>query len=202
MTRSRIAVWMCAVVVGLAAVACGGDDDDSADTTKDDDTSSETTAKADSNDLGDTDEAAYIDAIVEASEDPSTTDEQERCFAQAFMTSIGVDGMVEAGVTPDDIRNEPDASPAKLGITFTDDQRETLWTEANQCVDITDLLVSSFDEGDVYTDEQLACLKDGFDEDLVKSLFLSSMTEGDDYEPSVEVTQQLATVMGQCGMAG
>jgi len=118
------------------------------------------------------------------------------------MTSIGVDGMVEAGVTPDDIRNEPDASPAKLGITFTDDQRETLWTEANQCVDITDLLVSSFDEGDVYTDEQLACLKDGFDEDLVKSLFLSSMTEGDDYEPSVEVTQQLATVMGQCGMAG
>ena len=64
-------------------------------------------------DAGGAGEAAYIDAVVGVSEDPTTTDEQERCFAQAFMTSIGVEGMVEAGVSPDDIRNEPDASPAK-----------------------------------------------------------------------------------------
>ena len=201
--RSRCAVWFCAALVGMAAVACSGDDDDSAD--KKDDTSSEKTTTTESSSSGGNasgTEAEYIDAITEAGEDPDSTPEQNRCVAEAFVDTLGVEGFVAAGVSPDDIRNDPDSTPKSLGITFTDAQKDTLWDAINECRDIPEFIVEQISKDGQYTAEQTACLKDGLSEDLVKGLFLPALLEGDDYDPDPAVTSQLAALMGQCGMAG
>jgi hypothetical protein len=196
--RSRIAVWFAAALVGLTAVACAGEDRGSDANEPDERDGDRAQAEPPEATAAD-----YVDAIVAISSGDSASDEeQNRCLAKALVDAVGVEGFTRAGVAPEDIRSDPNASPVSLGITFSAAQKEALFQEADDCVDVADLLVGELVSGDVYTPEQLECFKDGLDESLVKGIFVAAMTEGDAYQPPAAVTQELAAVMGRCGMAG
>lgn len=181
-----------AALLGFATLACGGDDDDAAD-----DGTDET---SDSGNEGDG--QAYVDAIMETGVDDETlTEDQNRCFAEAVVTGLGVEAFEEAGVTPDDIRENPDDSPSDLGLEFSEEQADGFWDAANECVDVRELFLESMSQGQELTDEQKACLAEGLDEEFIKTIFLASFTE-DAESFDEETTNRLAEVMGACGTAG
>jgi hypothetical protein len=193
--RAKVALWGMVVVLGLSAVACGGDDDDEK---SGDDTTEEN--GGDTGGGGDGEE--FVAAIMETSEDSTITEEQNRCFAEAVVDGIGVDGFSEAGVTPDDIRESPDQSPTDLGITFDDEKKERFWAAVNECVNVREMLIESMGEGSEMTDEQRACLTEGLDEEFVKAMMLAAFTGDAEAYQDPEIGGKLTEVMTTCGTGG
>jgi hypothetical protein len=195
-------------VLGLSVVACSDDKkDDKADTGDEQTDSSDNgdtgTDTGDSGDGGGTEAADYVAAIAETSQDATLSADETECFAGAVVEALGVDAFEEAGVTPADIREKPDATPGDLGITFSDAQKEGFWTAANECVNLREKFLESMSAGQTLTDEQKACLAEGFDDEFVKTMVLASFTESAaDPSTNPEVVSKLTEVMGRCGTAG
>lgn len=195
MVREKLAMLGMVAVLGFSVVACGGDDDDSADEGKD-----ETSESGD--DGGGGDGQAYVDAIMETSEgDETLSEDQNRCFAEAVVAGLGVEAFEAAGVTPDDIRENPDDSPTDLGLEFSEEQADGFWDAANTCVDVRELFLESMSQGQELTDAQKTCLGEGLDEEFIKTMFLASFTE-DTQSFDEETTAKLTEVMSTCGAAG
>lgn len=194
--REKIAMLGIVVMLGLSVVACGGDDDDD-DAGKDD-----TSESGNDDGGGGGDGQAYVDAIMETSADDETlSEDQNRCFAEAVVSGLGVEAFEEAGVTPDDIRENPDDSPSDLGIDFSEEQADSFWTAANTCVDVRGLFLESMSQGQELTEEQKTCLAEGLDEEFIKTMFLASFTE-DTESFDEETTAKLTEVMSTCGTGG
>lgn len=200
--RAKVALWGMVVVLGLSAVACGGDDDDEK---SNDDTTEENggdTGNGDGGGDGGGDGEEFVAAIMETSEDSTITEEQNRCFAEAVVDGIGVDGFAEAGVTPADIRESPDQSPTDLGIAFDDEKKERFWAAVNECVDVRQMLIESMGQGSEMTEEQQACLAEGLDEEFVKAMMLAAFTGDAAAYQDPEIGGKLTEVMTTCGTAG
>ncbi|MGH9187292.1 MAG: hypothetical protein ACRD0U_15995, partial [Acidimicrobiales bacterium] len=82
----------------------------------------------------------YVDAIVAASGEQAATDEENECFARSFVDAIGLDELREA-VTPAEIEENPDSSPADMGITLDEEQADAFWDDLNGCMDVEALFI-------------------------------------------------------------
>lgn len=117
LTRLLAGTTIAAPGVLAALAGCGGGDGDDGGATADD----------------------YTDAIVDVFEEENEMSAgAQRCLAAAYVDAIGVDGFRDAGVTPDDIRDDPEATPEELGIELDDDDLAALSEAALSCPEADD----------------------------------------------------------------
>lgn len=147
---------------------------------------------------------AYVDAIVGAEEDDDDlTPDQRRCVAESFVDGFGVDEIVAAGVTPDDIRSDEVDSPADIGLDFSEEQAASFYDRMTECMDVKALLIDSI-VGDDLPQEAADCLHDNLTDDLVERVVTIGFTQGEaglDDEPGLaaEVEEAVAPCMALSG---
>ena len=178
MRRTMLAV----AVLMMAAVgaACGGDDDGGG--------SESSSAEG----------QEYVDAIVASNGDSELTEEENECFARAFVDAVGVE-QLQGAVTPDEIREDPERSPDEFGITLDEDQADAFWEDVNECMDVRAAFVEGLTEGEDMSQETVDCLEGAIDDDLLKRVLVTSLMEGEDaLEEDQELMSDLIGAVGDC----
>jgi hypothetical protein len=178
MRRTMLAV---AVLVMAALGAACGDDDDGGGGESSSDEGQE-----------------YVDAIVASNDDSELTDEENECFARAFVDAVGVE-QLQGAVTPDEIREDPESSPSEFGLTLDDDEADAFWEDVNECMDVRAAFVEGLTEGEDMSQETVYCLEDAIDDDLLKRVLVTSLMEGEDaLQQDQELMSDLIGVLGDC----
>jgi hypothetical protein len=178
MRRTMLAV----AVLMMAAVgaACGDDDDGGG--------SESSSAEG----------QEYVDAIVASNGDSELTEEENECFARAFVDAVGVE-QLQGAVTPDEIREDPERSPDEFGITLDEDQADAFWEDVNECMDVRAAFVEGLTEGEDMSQETVDCLEGAIDDDLLKRVLVTSLMEGEDaLEEDQELMSDLIGAVGDC----
>jgi hypothetical protein len=140
----------------------------------------------------------YVDAIVASNDDSELTDEENECFARAFVDAVGVDQLQDA-VSPDEIRDNPQSSPEELGITLDDEQADGFWEDVNDCMDVRAAFVEGLTAGENLSDETVGCLEDALDDDLLKRVFVTTLMEGEDaLQQDEDLMGDLIGVLSKC----
>jgi hypothetical protein len=140
----------------------------------------------------------YVDAIVASSEESELTDEENECFARAFVDAVGVEEL-QGAVSPDEIRSNPETTPQEFGITLDDDQADAFWNDVNECMDVRAAFVEGMTEGEEVSEETVNCLEDAIDDELLKRIFVTSLMEGEDaLDQDEELTSDLMGVLSEC----
>lgn len=179
MRRITLAVSM-VVMCGLAA-ACGDDD-----------------GGGSSGESGSPEGQGYVDAIVASNDTSDLTDEENECFARAFVDAVGVEEL-QGAVSPDEIRANPETTPQEFGITLDGDQADAFWEDVNECMDVRAAFVEGMTEGEDVSEEAVNCLEDAIDDDLLKRIFVTSLMEGEQaLDQDEELTSDLMSVLSEC----
>jgi hypothetical protein len=140
----------------------------------------------------------YVDAIVASNDDSELTEEENECFARAFVDAVGVE-QLQGAVTPEEISEDPESSPAEFGITLDEDQADAFWEDVNECMDVRAAFVEGLTEGEDMSQETVDCLEDAIDDDLLKRVLVTSLMEGEDaLEEDQELMSDLIGVLGDC----
>lgn len=142
----------------------------------------------------------YVDAIVAISEsdDEAFTVEHRTCVAESFVDGFGVDEIVAAGVTPDDIRDDPDDGPGELGLEFSDEQAASFYDRLTGCMDVRALIMEAFG-GDDLSQESVDCLDENLSDDLIERFLIMGFTQGDPgFEETPELEDELEDAVGGC----
>jgi hypothetical protein len=176
-----------AVMLALAALlgACGGDDDDDA---------------GDGGGGGEADRQDYVDAFTEASNDAESgmlSTEEETCFAEGLVDSIGVSRLA-AAVTPDDIRDQATTNLADLGVEVDEDDGAAIYQEISRCADVRTLLIESTLGTDAVDAEVTRCFDERLDEELVRQFMVAGLSERSDEFQRSEVFGQLRDIFSVC----
>jgi hypothetical protein len=176
----RIMLAMSLVVCGFAA-ACGDDD-----------------GGGSGGDSGSAEGEEYVDAIVASNTETELTDEENECFARAFVDAVGVEEL-QGAVSPDEIRANPESTPQEFGITLDDDQADAFWNDVNECMDVRAAFVEGITEGENLSEETVNCLEDAIDDDLLKRVLVTSLIEGDEaLDEDEELMRDLIGALSQC----
>jgi hypothetical protein len=140
----------------------------------------------------------YVDAIVASNDDSELTDEENECFARAFVDAVGVDQLQDA-VSPDEIRDNPQSSPEELGITLDDERADGFWEDVNDCMDVRAAFVQGLTAGENLSDETVDCLEGALDDDLLKRVFVTTLMEGEDaLQQDEDLMGDLIGVLSKC----
>jgi len=178
---------LCALTLAGIVAACGGDDDagDSAGdtTTTTADAGPETTGTTLGGNAGAqrSEEAQkYVDAITEASMSGaavSPSEDQNRCFAEAYVDTVGVDALA-ADVSPEDVKGNPGFNPDDLGIVMTPEQKDAFYAGLKRCIDTKGFFVGIVGQGSNWTPEQTACVADHLDDTALERILVAGF-DGD-----------------------
>jgi hypothetical protein len=174
---------LCALIVAGIVAACGGGGDDGGDTSGDTTT---TTGEAGADATGTTlggnagversEEAqTYVDALTEASMAGAAVSQnvdQNRCFAETYVDTVGVDALA-AAVSPEDMTASPGFNPDDLGIVMTPEQEDTFYSGLQRCIDPKGFFVGIVAAGSNWTPDQTACVADHLDDDALKRILVS-----------------------------
>ncbi|HET6834084.1 MAG TPA: hypothetical protein VFH30_09445 [Acidimicrobiales bacterium] len=140
----------------------------------------------------------YVDAIVASNDESDLTDEQNECFARAFVDAVGVD-QLQGAVSPDEIRENPESSPGEFGITLDGDQADALWEDVNECMDVRAAFVEGLTQGEDMSQETVDCLEDAIDDDLLQRVLVTSLMEGEEaLQEDEELTSDLIGALSDC----
>jgi hypothetical protein len=181
---------LCLLVLAgmLAAAACGDGDDDDDDAAGDEATTTvEESPGATGTTLGGnataqrSEEAqGYVDAITEAAAaggGVSQSKEQNRCFAETYVDTVGVESLV-AAISVDDLAGDPGFTPDNLGIVMTPAQEDTFYAGLQRCIDAKGFFVGVVAEAAALSPDQSACLATNLDDNALK-LILVAPFDGD-----------------------
>ncbi len=206
----------------LLATGCssGGDDTgDKAAVTTDDgstttdggnDTTTTTTKKDGGGKVNVSAEAApYVKAMAASLSksqndgDLQMTPEQADCIAPRWVDTIGVDRFKEAGVTPEAIEKDDNATDFKE-FTLTKPEAEVMYDAFGQCnVNLRELMLESM-AGDAETPEAVRkCMEGVLTDEAIKKLMIMGLTEGDEatVDDPNDMPPELAGIMG-CAFMG
>ena len=144
---------------------------------------------------------AYVDAMMETSDDSGFTDTEARCIAEGSIDVIGVQTLRDAGVTP-----EMMAEGGELLSDFepSEAQANALNDMMFACVDFGALMTVEMGVG-VLPAEQVACIGDALETDEVfRSFLVSSMLGAEDEtgttDDMVDLQNALMDIMVGCGV--
>ena len=150
-------------LVLLAAFALGaagcGDDDPAAD------------------DGLDAAEQAYVDEALEGfdpEEEAPLTEDDARCIATSMVERVGVERLVEVGLTPESFSSD-DELPDGLDVA----DAQTIVRGIKGCIDFRDLFLEGFADDGSLSAEAQACLAEQFDDDLVERTMVVLLSEGE-----------------------
>ena len=176
MGESTLRLALCALLLAAVLAACGGgggDDDESGGggardeettTTAEDDAATATTAAG--GDTSRSEEAQdYVDALVVASESAGIgrSPEENRCFSEAYVDTMGVDVLAEA-MTVDDLADSQGVTPDEIGVVMTPEQRDAFYAGLQRCIDIKRFFVDAFTSGVQMSEADVACLSGALDD--------------------------------------
>jgi hypothetical protein len=177
---------LCLLVVASALAACGGgggDDDAAGD--GDAGATSTTAAPAGPSATGTTlggtgdversDEAqSYIDALTTASAagGVSESEDQNRCFAEAYVDTVGVDALT-AAMPSEDVASSPGLTPDSLGIVLTPEQKDTFYTGLQRCIDTKGFFVGIVTSGASLSSDQSSCLAANLSDDSLEVILVA-----------------------------
>jgi hypothetical protein len=189
------------VVLVLVLGACGDDDDGA---------SGEETS--DTQEGGDDDlRSEYVEAIATAvtGEDSPFADlgdADAECIGAAYVDTIGVDEL-EAKVTPEQIRDEPESDHEDWGITMTDEQGTEIYRALLDCSpDAEQAIAAGIAEG--FTQGFTEEAGDAFDVDeeclvevepaSLEGFMGAAIAQGDDFVPNEAQGAALLEWFGEC----
>jgi len=188
-TIARRALCLLALAVALAACSGGGGDDDEAG-----DGDAETTTTAAEAGPGTTattlagnaeaqrsEEAqSYVDALTSASAagGVSQSPDQNRCFAEAYVDTVGTDALT-AAMPAEDVAASPGFTADTFGIALTPEQKDAFYAGLQRCIDTRGFFVGIVAEGATLSPDQSSCLAANLNDDALE-LILVAPFDGDD----------------------
>lgn len=142
-------------------------------------------------------EQAYIDALADFTEAQQADDldfsaEESRCFAEAIVDAVGVDGL-QAVASPAEIRTGSEA------IQVDRRQAEAIYDDSSDCIDYRQILLNNARQ-EAMPAAQIECLDRILTEDLARN-FLVAQLAGD-AEAMEEPGRALAEAAAPCDNAG
>lgn len=186
-TIARRALCLLALALALAGCSGGGDDDEAGDG---DAETTTTAAEAGPGATGTTlagnaeaqrsEEAqSYVDALTSASAagGVSQSPDQNRCFAEAYVDTVGTDALT-AAMPAEDVAASPGFTADTFGIALTPEQKDAFYAGLQRCLD-TRGFVGIVAEGATLSPEQSSCLAANLNDDALE-LILVAPFDGDD----------------------
>ena len=185
MGESTLRRALCALLLAALLAACGGGGggDESGDggdreeetttTTAEDGAATATTAAG-----GETSRSAaaqdYVDALVSASETAGIgrSPEENRCFSEAYVDTMGVDALAEA-MAVDDLAESQGITPDEIGVVMTPEQRDAFYAGLQRCIDIKRFFVEAFTSGVQLSEADVACLSGALDDAALKIMVVA-----------------------------
>ncbi|MGH9084700.1 MAG: hypothetical protein ACRDYW_04555 [Acidimicrobiales bacterium] len=166
------------LVSGLFLVAACGDDDGGGD-------------------LSDADQE-YVDAAMatyDEEEAAPLTEDDARCIVESMVGQLGTDRLEELGVTPESFGSDDESFPEGL----SEDEANGVVDGFESCADMSQLILDGIAEDESISQEAKDCLADAFDEDTVRRLFVTMLTQGEDaLQDDPELTSELLSVFSEC----
>ena len=144
-------------------------------------------------------EKEYVDAAM-AEFDPAEaeplTEDDARCVVTSMVEAIGVDRLEELGVTPESFSSD-DGAPFPEGLT--EDEANGVVDGFEGCIDLPALFTESMAADESIDEETKACLADAFDEDTIRRIFVTMLTEGEDaLSDDPELMQEFLGIFEEC----
>jgi hypothetical protein len=175
---------LCLLALATAVAACGGGDDDASG---DGDAEATTTTaepagpSATGTTLGGngevdrTEEAeTYVDALTTASASGgvSQSEDQNRCFAEAYVDTVGVDALT-AAMPAEDVAASPGITPDSLGIVMTPEQEDTFYAGLQRCIDTKGFFVGIVTSGASLSPDQSSCLAANLNDESLEVILVA-----------------------------
>lgn len=151
------------------------------------------------------DRQAYLDAFAkgfqEEGDEQFFSAGQVDCLGEGFLDVIGVDTLVDAGVTPEEF-GEGDGFSEELGLD--EDQANDLYDQFEGCgIDLKEIFVDTFTSFSPQPlgDEELACIDDVLTDERIRDSFVSDLLEVEDgaADPFDEIDSCLPSSFGEDG---
>jgi hypothetical protein len=181
----------------VLATACGDDDDDGAAVTTSG-TSSGTAGTA-----GAADAQAYVDAMIESfdNSDPDELQidrEQAQCLAPQWVETIGVDRLAAAGIEPQDFAEEGNVD--LTAVELTEEDGNAMYDAMADCdIDVRSIFIGSLTTGASLSEEDIQCVDDAIDDDLLRRIMVTVLVEGDDgLNQDQELAGEMVDSLGEC----
>lgn len=189
MTRKALAAIALAGAFAFVAASCGGGDEGG------------------NGGSGSSEGQVYEEAIVAAfreaddGEESPIPEEDARCAADRFVGILGVDRLVSAGITPEEIRNSQSLSEVVPDLTT--EEANQLTEAIYECIDFSAVFAAGFAssaaaDGVTLPEDKLACLGENFEKsDRLREAFATSILTGVD--PDFETdTDLILEILGDC----
>lgn len=181
--RRALGALLLAVLVAACGGGGGGGDDDESGGGEDRDQATTTTAEdaaatvttAAGEGAGRSEDAQdYVDALVSAFDTSgvSRNPEENRCFAEAYVDTMGVEALAEA-MAVDDLADSQGITPDEIGVVMSPEQRDAFYAALGGCLDIKRFFVDAFTSGVQMTEADVACLSGALDDDALKIMVVA-----------------------------
>lgn len=191
LSRLTLAVLL-ALTAGLAACSSDDEDPDASDEATEEEDASDDTDEEDVDDASDALPAEgqpYLDALVASFLDDTSTpidDVQAECVSTRIILVVGLDRLIDAGVTPEAFAEEPNLG--ELGLDL--DAGFQAYDAFDACgIDFRGLTLAAFAAEAEDPDATAACLDDVADEEAFREFFAQSLVEGTEFEDSPEAEE-------------
>lgn len=140
----------------------------------------------------------YVDAAM-ATFDPAEagqmTEDDARCIVESMVGVMGADGLTEVGIEPVDFGSDDNPFPDGL----TEETANDIVDGLDECIDLSGIFLDSMAQDDSISADARECLADAFDADLIRSIMVTMLTEGEAaLGEDQELTGQLLQVFSEC----
>jgi len=142
-------------------------------------------------------EQAYVDAAMkdfDPKEAEPLTEDDATCIVTSMVDSVGVDGLKDAGITPESF-SESEGFPDGL----TEDQAGDVVGAINGCVNLRDLFLEGIEQDSSISKETQDCLAERFDDDFVRRLMIVTLSKGEEgLSSDSDLATELTTIFQEC----
>lgn len=165
----------------------------------------EPTTTADTTDGGGEtgDRQAYLDAFVENFDPDGEVFElsQVECLAEGYLDVIGLENLVDAGVTPEDYAQGSDF-PDEVGLD--EDKANAIYDQFDACdIDLKEVFLGAIEmfSEEPLTDEQQSCADDVLTDEKLRASFVADLLEleGESQDPLDELSECIPDSLGTGG---
>jgi hypothetical protein len=140
----------------------------------------------------------YVDAAMatyDEEEAAPLTEDDARCIVESMVGQLGSDRLEELGVTPESFGSEDAAFPEGL----SEDEANGVVDGFESCIDMNQLFLDGLAEDQSLDQDAKDCLADAFDEDTMRRLFVTMLTEGEDaVQDDPELTSEVLSAFSEC----
>jgi hypothetical protein len=140
----------------------------------------------------------YVDAAM-ATFDPEEAapleEGEARCIVESMVGSLGAERLEELGITPDSFGGSDNPFPEGL----EEDEANQIVDGFEGCFDMGELFLEGLAEDGTMSDDAKKCLADAFDEDTIRRIFVTMLTQGEDaLQDDPELTSEFLSIFSEC----